>query len=122
MLLSALAIFGRVWNQTQAVRLVDELAALKKGERELVLEQEEQRRELLRLTTRERVAEVARHQLRMEYPTENEVVFLAVPGVAEAEVRSAPRRDSAPDEGFTAFFRKRLRGVVSREAYAISTM
>jgi cell division protein FtsL len=122
LLLAAAAIFGRVWNQTQAVRLVDELSLLKAEEREQLLIKEEHQRALTRLTTRERIAQVAREQLGMGYPSEQEVVFLPVPAAAEKAVPAPRPRLEQPASGFEAFLKERLRGIVNREAYALSTM
>jgi cell division protein FtsL len=116
------SIFGRVWTQTQAVRLVQELTRLKQQERELVLGQEEQKRALVSLTTRERIARVARTELEMDYPAEGEVVFLPVAASPEASAPLAPRRLDQPESGFAAFLKEHLRGVVNQEAYALSTM
>ncbi|MBA2565405.1 MAG: septum formation initiator family protein [Gemmatimonadetes bacterium] len=121
-LLTAAAIFGRVWNQTQAVRLADELTRLQTEERELLQTREEHERALIGLTTRERIARVAREDLGMSYPSEQEIVFLAVPGNAAVAEQEAPRRVERPPGGFVEFLAERLRGVVNREAYALSTM
>lgn len=121
-LLTAAAIFGRVWNQAQAVRLVEELAELRQEEHELLLARAEHERALVRLSTRERLAQVARRELRMDYPSEREVVFLAVPAPPEPRERRMPRRVERPESGFAGFLKDRLRGVVHREAYALSTM
>lgn len=121
-LIAAGSIFGRVWNQTQAVRLIDELAGLKREERELLREREEHARSLVRLTTRERIAQVARDGLGMEYPAEDEIVFLPVAGGREVPPPAGPRRLDRPDEGILDFVRERLRGIVSQEAYALERM
>ena len=121
-LLAVASIFGRVWNQTQAVRLLEELAALKAQERELLLVREDHERAVVRLTTRERVARLARRQLSMDYPAERDVVFLPVAGAPETPPRPAARRPARPETGFAAFLKSRLRGVVNREAYALGTM
>ena len=121
-LLAAGAIFGRVWNQTQAVRLVEELTRLKQEERELLLAQEDHQRELIRLTTRERISQVAREDLRMDYPAEQEIVFLPVAAATESPERPRARRLERPESGFVTFFKNRLRGIVNQDAYALGTM
>ena len=121
-LLAGGAIFGRVWNQTQAVRLVEELAELKQEERELLLAQEEHRRAIVALGTRERIADVARRDLEMDYPAEGDVVFLPVAGAPEAPDAPPARRLARPESGLAAFLKSRLRGAAHREAYALDTM
>jgi cell division protein FtsL len=122
LLLAAVSIFGRVWTQTQAVRLVEELTRLKQEERELNLAQEEHNRVLVRLTTRERIAQVARESLSMDYPAEGEVMFLAVPASPEPRKDARPRRLRQPESGLAGFLEEHLRGAVNQEAYALSTM
>lgn len=121
-LLAAGSIFGRVWTQTQAVTLVEELARLKLEERETLLEQEERARALVGLATRQRIAHVARQRLGMDYPAQGEVVFLPVPAAAEPPAPARPRRIEPPENGLVAFLRGRLQGLVNQDAYALSTM
>ncbi len=121
-LLAAASIFGRVWTQTQAVRLVDEVTRMKAEERETLLAREERERRLVGLTTRERIADVAREELRMDYPTEGEVVFLPVPAAAQPAAAARPRRIAPRENGLVAFLRGRLQGLVNQDAYALSTM
>jgi cell division protein FtsL len=122
LLLAALAIFGRVWTQTQALRLVEELTRLKQEERELTLAREEHKRVLVQLTTRERISAVAREDLHMEYPAEGEVTFLPVAVAPEPREEAVPRRLRRPESGLAGFVQEHLRGVVNQEAYALSTM
>jgi cell division protein FtsL len=122
LVVAAGSIFGRVWTQTQAVRLVEELAVLAREERELTLAEEEHKRARVALTTRERIAQVARQDLRMDYPDEAEVVFLPVDASPEAPEAPRPHRPRPPDGGLAAFLKEHLRGVVNQEAYALDTM
>ncbi|MFN2431910.1 MAG: hypothetical protein ABR599_03670 [Gemmatimonadota bacterium] len=121
-LVAAAAIFGRVWTQTQAVARIEELTALQDEERELRLVQQEHGRALVGLTTRERLAGFARERLGMEYPAERDVVFLPVAGAPEAAEPLPPRRLEPPSSGLVAFVEEHLRGLVNRDAYALSTM
>jgi hypothetical protein len=121
-LLTAAAIFGRVWTQTQAVRLVEQLGELKQEERDLRLAREEHERALVRLTTRPRLARVARERLGMDYPDEQEVVFLPVAASPERVPPPAPPRAEPAESGFVAFLKSRLQGVVGGEAYALDAM
>jgi hypothetical protein len=121
-LLTAGAIFGRVWSQTQALRLVEELASLKQEERELLLQRDEHERALVQLSTRARIAVVAREELGMEYPASTDVVLLPVAAPAEEHASAAPRRLERPATGLLAFLQDRLRGIVSRDAYAFGAM
>jgi cell division protein FtsL len=122
LLLAAASIFGRVWTQTQAVRLVEELTRLKQEERELTLAQDDHERALVRLSTRERIAQVARESLRMDYPAEGEVVFLPVAASPEPPEAEDPRHAALSERGLADFLKAQLRGAVNREAYALSTM
>jgi len=122
LLLAALSIFGRVWTQTQGVRLVEELTQLKQQERELALTLEEHERAVVQLTTRERISAVAREGLHMDYPAEGEVTFLPVAVPPEPRADAIPARLPRPASGLAGFVREHLRGVINQEAYALSTM
>ncbi len=122
LLLAAASIFGRVWTQTQAVRLVEELTRLKQEERELAVAQEDHKRALVRLSTRERIALMARESLHMDYPAEGEVLFLPVAASPEPGPDVRPRRLERPESGLASFLKEHLRGAVNQEAYALSTM
>lgn len=121
-LLAALSIFGRVWSQTNAVRLVEEVARLSSEERELLLAQEEHKRTLVRLSSRERIASFARERLKMDYPGEEEVAFLPVAAPTETVEPPGPIRVERPEKSLMTFLERRLRGAVDQQAYARSSM
>lgn len=116
------AIFGRVWTQTRAVELVEEVATLRAQERELQTTNDELGRSLVELTTRERVSRAARESLQMVYPREDQVVFLQVEAPPEPQERTQPRRLAPAPTGLAAFVRERVRGLVNRDAYALGAM
>lgn len=120
-LLAGAAVFGRIWTQTQAVALVGELAALQAQARELATAQAEHQRTVVGLSTRGRLARIAREDLGMSYPDQREVVFLPVPGAGATEPAVEARRLAPEPGGLAARLQERLRGLVSRDAYALGT-
>ena len=113
------AVVGKIYLQSVTIEWTDRVVRRNAVARELALGNDEMRRALAALTTRERVAQDAGDRLGMVVPTEEDIVWLPV--VDRSSRPAAPARGAEEDRGAGATVYAWLDALWQEEALALTS-